>query len=269
MHHRLSGPRHRFVVPMAMLLADLDELPALDAALRWLGWNRARPLALHDADYLGGTGPIVPRLRALVDARGFTWPGGPVLLLTQCRVFGYVFNPVSFFYLHDRAGALSLVVAEVANTFGERHAYVLDVASAVRSGRHRRADARGHDVAAREHGADAPSHTYVWTDKKVFHVSPFFSLDGTYRFALDAPGQACRVRIDLTVGGVPRLRTALALQRQPLTDRAALARLLRYPFSTMRVVAGIHWEALKLRVKGAPFFSKPPYDPEAARGGTS
>jgi hypothetical protein len=255
MHHRVTGPDHRFVAPMAMLLADLDELPALDASLRWFGWNRARPLALHDADHLGGTGPIAPRLRALVEGHGHAWPGGRVLLLTQCRVFGYVFNPVSFFYLHDPAGTLSLVVAEVANTFGERHPYLLDVAASRQVAPH---------LAT---GGRAPA--YIWTDKKVFHVSPFFPLDGTYRFELGAPGETCQVRIDLTLRGVPQLRTALGLRREPLSDRAVRARLLRYPLSTMRVVVGIHWEALKLRLKGAPFFSKPPYDPEAARGGTS
>jgi hypothetical protein len=245
-HHRLAGPSHRFVATMAMLLVDLDELPALDASLRWFGWNRARPLSLHDDDYLTGTGPIGPRLRAVVEAGGARWPGGSVRLLTQCRVFGYVFNPVSFFYIDDPAGRLSVIVADVANTFGERHPYVLDLATA-------------------QPGEDG----LTWTDKKVFHVSPFFSLDGTYRFVLEDPGETCRVRIDLTVGGVPQLRTALALRRSPLTDGAVLVRLVRYPFSTMRVVAGIHWEALKLRVKGASFFGKPPYDPRAARGGMS
>jgi hypothetical protein len=124
-------------------------------------------------------------------------------------------------------------------------------------------------VAANEGAAAAPEGLQAWSEKKVFHVSPFFSLDGTYRFELGVPDETCRVRIDLTVGDAPRLKAGLSLRRRPLDDRTVLGVLARYPFNTAAVVAAIHWEALKLWWKGAPFHAKPPYDPGAARKGVA
>jgi hypothetical protein len=249
MHHRLGTPEHRFVYPVTMYLLDLDELERLDGRLRLFGRNRHRPVAFHDRDYLGpGPEPVPVKLRRLTDDAGLVWPGGPVRLLTQCRVFGYVFNPVSFYYLFDRAERVAAVVADVSNTFGERHAYVL------------RPEDAEPDAAAESPGA-------VWHDKKVFHVSPFFSLDGTYRFRFSTPGDRCTIGIDLAVDGQARIRTGLSLRREPLTDRTLVRSLVRLPFATARVVAAIHWEALKLWRKGAPFHAKPPYNPQAARKG--
>lgn len=248
-HHRLGTPEHRFTSPLAMYLLDLDELDDLDRSLRLFGRNRRRPVSFRDGDCLGsGAGPVAEKLRRLTDGEGLAWPGGPVRLLTQCRVFGYVFNPASFYYLFDRAGRLASVVADVSNTFGERHPYVL---------RPEDAEPRGGPDAAR----------LVWRDKKVFHVSPFLSLDGTYRFTFTAPGERCAVGIDLSVGGQTRIATSLSLRREPLTDTALARTLVRMPFATVRVVAGIHWQALRLWRKGAPFRTRPPYDPQAARGG--
>lgn len=252
MHHRRRAPVHRFVYPIYMHLLDLAELGDLEAGLRLFGWNRWRPVAHHDRDHLDGTPrPTVPRLRAVVEAAGEAWPGGRVLLLTHCRVFGYVFNPVSFFYCHRPDGTLALVVAEVNNTFGDRHPYVLPVRSAAR-------DADG-----------TRSVRYAWVHKKLMHVSPFFTLDGSYRFDLDVPGDRTCIRIDLTLGGQPLLNSALTLQRRELTDRALAGVLCRYPLMTAKVIGAIHWQALKLWLKGAPFHSQPPYDPELARRGAA
>jgi hypothetical protein len=249
MHHRPGPPEHRFVYPVTMYLLDLDELDRLDERLHLFGRNRRRPVSFHDADYLGsGRGPVRQKLRRLTDDAGLEWPGGPVRLLTQCRVFGYVFNPVSFYYLSDRDERLAAIVADVSNTFGERHAYVL------------RPDR------AEPSGAPGPPDL-VWHEKKVFHVSPFFSLDGTYRFTFSRPADRCIVGINLAVGGQTQIRTGLSLRRQPLTDGALARALVRLPLSTARVVAAIHWQAFRLWRKGAPFHTKPTYDPQAARGG--
>lgn len=247
-HDRRHGPRHRFHYPLYMHLVDLDELPALDRSLRLFGHNRVRPVSFRDGDHLGEPGrPVAENVRAFVEREGLAWPGGRVLLLTHCRVFGYVFNPVSFYYCHDRDDRVAAIVAEVNNTFGERHCYLLGPATEV----------------------TPPGGPRTWRDKKVFHVSPFFSLDGSYRFEMSPPGGELRVRIDLTVGDVPQFRATLALRRTPLDDRALARMLVRYPFMTAKVMAAIHWEALRLWRKGVPYWSKPRYDPEVARRGVA
>jgi DUF1365 family protein len=223
-----------------MTLLDLDELAALDRSLRLFGHDRARVLSFHERDHLAASGRGVrAELESLVRAEGLEMPGGRVELLTSCRVLGYVFNPVSFFYCYDPSGRLALVVAEVNNTFGDRHAYVLPV----------------------EGG-------YEWRRKKLMHVSPFTRPDaGTYAFALPPPGPRVEASIDLTRGGSTVVATRLSLEGRPLDDRAILSAFVRYPFQTLKVIGAIHYEALRLWSKGAPFWPRPPYDPAAARGG--
>lgn len=264
-HHRFGAPAHTFRHPTYMHLVDLDEIDDLDRRMRLFGRNRRwRPVVFRDADHLGEPGRrVAQNLRAWLAGEGVEWPGGRVLLLTHCRVFGHVFNPVSFYYCLDPQGGLQVIVAEVNNTFGERHAYLL------RAGE--QADADG-DPGALAAGGVAPAATgaggrHVWRTKKVFHVSPFFSLDGTYRFEMDLPSDRVRARIDLTVQGRTVFTATLALERRPLDDRTLAWLLFRYPLVTLRVLAAIHWEALRLWRKGAPYRPKPPYDPEAARGG--
>jgi DUF1365 family protein len=230
--HARTAPRHAFTYPTYMHLFDLDQVGRINDSFRLLGYNRRRLVGLHDADHLDGR-PLRAAVEHALVSRGHAWPGGQVLLLTHCRVAGYVFNPVSFFYCFDEAGRLATVLAEVNNTYGERHLYVLP--------------------------ADAPTH------KKEFHVSPFFGLDGTYRFGLEAPGEALRVGIDLTVGDDRRFEARLALQRKRLTDVAVAGMVARQPVVTVQVMAAIHWEAARLWWKGVPFRDKPAYAPETAR----
>lgn len=234
-HARTTVAAHAFRYRTYMHLFDLDALGQVNDRFRLLGYNRARPVALHDRDHLDGR-PLRQAIEAAVVAHGHAWPGGRVLLLTHCRVAGYVFNPVSFFYCFDPAGGLALVVAEVNNTYGERHLYLLPAASA-------------RDL----------------SEKKAFHVSPFFSLEGTYRFTVPAPGDTLDVGIDLTVGEARHFRARLQLDKKRLSDGAVLGMLLRYPVVTAQVMAAIHFEALRLWWKGVPFRDKPAYAPEAAR----
>ncbi len=248
MHDRPGPPRHRFEYPLFMWLLDAGRLDELAARLPGFGHNRRQPVAFFDADHFGAGGrPAVESLKDLLAARGVAWPGGPVWVLTHCRVLGYVFNPVSFWYCFGPDHALEAIVAEVNNTFGERHCYVVSRAGwTARAGR--------------------PA-TVQWTEKKVFHVSPFFTLDGSYRFAVGQPGRHLGLRIDLTVGGEARLRTALTLRREAISRTSVVRLLLRYPFLTARVMGSIHWQAFRLWRKGASYHSKPPYDPAAERQG--
>jgi DUF1365 family protein len=240
-HGRRGGPAHGFRYRVFMTLLDLDELPALDRELRLFGHDRWRPLAFRDDDHLAASARGVRAdLEETVRAAGHAMPEGRVQLLTNCRVLGHVFNPVSFFYCYDRDGRLAVAVAEVNNTYGDRHSYVLPVG----------------DTA------------FEWRTKKLMHVSPFFQPDaGTYRWELPPPGERIDVGIDLTRNGETALAARLSLGRRPLTDRTLASALLRYPFMTVQVIGAIHFEALRLWRKGARFFERPPYDPELARGG--
>jgi len=270
-HHRFADPSHRFIYPVFMTLVDLAELPALAADLSLFRWNRFGLLSLYDRDYFEASDtPVLEKLRRFTAAEGLPWPGGRVRLLTNCRVLGYTFNPASFFYLFDPRDHLVAVVADVSNTFGERHPYLLHAANET-TGTSRRVQDVGAEGDARGASTTTASIDEVrtWQAKKVFHVSPFFSLDGTYRFEFAPPGETCRVRIDLSVDGAPRLKAGLALRRRPLDDRHLLRVLARYPLNTVAVVVRIHWQALRLWWRGASFHTKPPYDPEAARRGVA
>ncbi len=238
-HQRRDAPVHGFRYGVFMLLLDLDELPALDARLRLFGCERPRVVSFRRRDHLGDPARSMrASIEDLLGRAGVPTPGGRIELLTHCRVAGYVFNPVSFFYCYDAAGALAAVVAEVNNTFGERHPYVLPVRDGT-----------------------------VWHEKKLMHVSPFFSMAGSYRFHLAPPGDdVVEARIDLWHGDHVALASRLSLRREPLSDGALARALVAFPFVTTKVIAAIHWQALRLWLKRAPVFTKPPYDPEAAKG---
>lgn len=232
-HERLEAPARRFRYPLFMLLLDLDELPALSQRLRLFGYERARVLSLRDRDHFDGR-PLRQAVESALRRNGIEPPGGRVAVLTLPRVLGYVFNPVSFYYCYDPLGRLAARLAEVNNTFGDRHVYA---------------------------GTDA-----AWRDKKVMHVSPFFSMAGSYTWDLPEPDEhRLDVRVDLTREGRPALRARLTLSPRPLTDRAIAAALAACPLLTAKVTAAIHWQALRLWWGGAPVHAKPEYDPESAR----
>jgi DUF1365 family protein len=240
-HRRRGRPAHGFRYSVFMTLLDLDELPALNRGLRLFGHNRPRAVSFRDEDHLDASGKGVRNaLATTIRAQGFQVPDGRVELLTHCRVLGYVFNPVSFFYCYDHDDRLALAVAEVNNTYGDRHCYVLPVADAAFESR----------------------------TKKLMHVSPFSPPHaGSYRFELPPPGPRVEVGIDLTRDGETQLSARLSLERRPLTDAALALALVRYPFMTLKVIGAIHFEALRLWWKGLRFWARPPYDTEVARGG--
>ncbi|MEO8359009.1 MAG: DUF1365 domain-containing protein [Vicinamibacteria bacterium] len=236
MHQRLARLRHGFRYPIFMPLLDLDELSTLDQTLRLFAYNRAGAMSYWDKDHLRNfTGSTRERLEGLFAAHGETLPRGRVLLLTHARIFGYAFNPVSFFYCFDEENALRFVVAEVNNTFGDTHPYLL-----------------------------ATSDADHWKTKKLLHVSPFFDMAGSYEWRLPLPGECLEARCDLYHDGALSLASRLAMKRSPLTDATIAFNLLALPFMTLRVMFGIHWQALKLWFKGARFHHAPNYDPAQA-----
>ena len=230
-HGRKGSPSHGFRYTVDYILIDAEAAPAGPALF---SRNRANAFSMRDRDHGGapGAGRGAAWVREVLDAQGLDLPG-PVLLLTQPRVLGHVFNPVSFWLCHDRGGVLRAVIAEVSNTFGDRHSYLCR-----------------HDDLRPIIGAE------TLEARKLFHVSPFLPIEGAYRFRFDITDGRIDIRIDLgTSEG--RLIATLAGERRPLTNRAILWSLLRRPFGARRVLALIYGQALVLRLKGARYRVRP------------
>lgn len=197
--------------------------------------NRGNLLSLHDRDHGGppGKGHGAAWVRAVLADHGLTIAWLKIELLTQPRVLGHVFNPVSFWLCRDGTGQLRAVIAEVTNTFGDRHCYLCH-----------------HD----DLSPIGPEDTLV--ARKVFHVSPFQDIAGEYRFRFDIGADRVGVWIDYRAGDGGVLATLVG-RRVPLTNRGILAACLRRPFGSRRVLALIHWQALKLFVKGVRYRTRP------------
>lgn len=243
-HARRVPEDHVFRNGVCFYVLDLDELPELDKRLRLFAHNRPNLVTFHDRDHLGDPGSSIrDNVERFLADHDIDLAGGRIQLLTNLRVAGYIFNPVSFFYCYSAAGQLECVVAEVQNTFGERWPYLL----------------RAADGAAR--------HAVLVDTPKRLHVSPFFCMNQRYTFALSEPGKDVYARIDVAEDGVRVFAAVLAGSRHELTN-ASLARMqLRYPLMPAQVGAAIHWQAFRLFLKGLPFHSKPepPAGAETAR----
>ena len=237
-HRRHAPHAHAFGYRIALLFLDLEEVERAFAG-RWLWSARRRNVAeFRRSDYLGDPAvPLADAVRARVRAATGAAPRGPIRLLTHLRYFGHCFNPVSFYYCYGADGrTLEAIVAEITNTpWKERHSYVLPVAGATR-----RAGA------------------YAWAFPKAFHVPPFLPLHLDYAWRFTAPGAALRVHMDVLRAGAREFDATLVLERRELGG-AALARVLwRYPAQTLRVVAAIHWQALRLWLRRNPVYDHPP-----------
>jgi DUF1365 family protein len=241
-HRRHTPVEHSFDYRHAMVLLDLDELPGLFDRHPLFSARRPALARFRREDYLGDPQrPLADCVRDLVQERTGERPAGPVRLLTTLRQFGHSFNPVSFFYCLAPDGVrVDAVVAHVTNTpWGERHAYVLE-----REG-----------AAAPHKGAQAVMRD---TMDKAFHVSPFIGMDGTYDWRVTEPGQRLSVHIDERgEDDEPVFDATLTLERRELTRAQMTRMLLRFPATSLRVVALIYWNALRLKLKGAPYFRHP------------
>jgi DUF1365 family protein len=232
-HQRHHPKPHRLEYRVFSLLLDLDELDRLDAGLRLFSHNRFNLLSLWDRDHgEGDGGDLKQHVRRHLRQAGIEGADGAVRLLCYPRVLGYVFNPLSVFYCHDRQDRLRAVIYEVNNTHGERHSYVLAV------------DPGQTPV---RHACD-----------KVFFVSPFMPMDCRYRFHLNRPARRLHLFIRETHRERPILDAWFSGGRRDLSDRNLMLATLRVPLLTLKVVLGIHWEALKLWRKGFSVFKHPP-----------
>ena len=234
-HRRLDRAAYRFAYKVFSVFVDVDELPVLHRRLRLFSHNRFNLFSLHDRDHGGRDGaPLRPWVETLLKSRGIDLQGGTIHLLCFPRVLGYVFNPMSVWYCRHRDGSLRAVVCEVRNTFGEMHHYVLAP------------KARG-----------AMDWRVEYRARKVFHVSPFIAPEAEYCFRFQEPAERVRVYINELVDGKSLLQAAVGGSRQPLTDATLLCMFVRLPFMTLKIIAAIHWQALKIWRKGARFHRMP------------
>ena len=239
MHRRLRPARNEFSYPVFSLGLPLSRIAELPQA--GIAHNRRAIVSFFDRDHgpCDGT-PLEPWMRSLLAAEGIE-ADGEIVLYAFPRVLGYVFNPVSFWLCHDRAGAVRAVLCEVCNTFGERHNYLL------------------------AHPDQRPLVSgETLSSRKVFHVSPFCDVRGAYRFRFHFGGERWLARIDYhdDQGCSPAddtvlLQTSVSGTRVPLSPAALRGILWRYRWFTLGVIARIHWQALRLFAKRVPFFSKP------------
>ncbi|MDO6387447.1 DUF1365 domain-containing protein [Uliginosibacterium sp. 31-12] len=234
MHERFAPVTNRFSYAMFTVCLPLSRLE--DVASPLLGIERLRLFSFYRRDHGARDGsPLLPWLRAILQRKGLAEVcDGEVMLQTMPRLFGFVFNPVSFWYCLDREGRVRAVLAEVSNTFGERHNYLI----AHEDQREIRA---GDELRAR----------------KVFHVSPFYPVRGEYRFRFHTAGQHLAVVIDYFDGGLLQLATRVSGRLQPLSAANLFKAWLRCPLLTLGVVARINLQALRLLARRVTFFRKP------------
>ena len=244
MHQRLKPFGHRFTYSVFSLLVDVDRLDELDRASRLLAVNRRGLVSFKESDHVEREGETLRQFadRLLAQA-GLEQPAARVLLLAYPRILGYVFNPISVYFVYDDAGELLALIYAVRNTFGERHSYVAPVLP----------------------GEASPAGIRQ-TRAKLFHVSPFVGMDARYDFRVLPPGKVVRLRIHESEEGTPLLAATFIGDARPLTDASLATCLMRFPFMTLKVMAGIHWEALKLWLKGARFHRSPPPPASASFG---
>lgn len=232
MHRRLHPRRHQFSYSAFWLLLDFDEFDELSSSLKWFSYNRPNLFSLYDSDHGDGSAtPLRTQIKRQVAEAGIDLAGGRIQLLCIPRTFGYCFNPLSIFFCHRANGTLAAVVYQVHNTFAQRHSYIIPVGD-VGEALHQRC-------------------------RKHFYVSPFMDMDLRYDFRIIGPDERIVVGICASRCGKPVLSAVLAGTREPLTDRNLVRVCMKMPAITLKVIAAIHWEALKLWVKRIGFRRRP------------
>jgi DUF1365 family protein len=234
-HRRMTPVVHEFSYRLFMMYLDLEELETVFDG-RWFWSTRRATLARFRREHhLGDPDrPLADCVRDHVEAESGKRPEGPIRLLTHLQYFGYCFNPVSFYYCHDRDDTqVEAIVAEVNNTpWGERHCYVLKDDGG--RGRHQR-----------------------FAPVKRMHVSPFMPMDVDYDWRFRAPDERLTVHMENYRSGDKVFDATLDLQRQEIGAGSLASALATYPLMTGKVTAAIHWQALKLWLKGSPVYDHP------------
>ncbi len=235
MHARLTPFRHQFAYKVFSLFVDLSEVADLGRRSRLFSYNSWNLFSFHDRDFGPRDGSALrPWLDRHLAATGIDLEGGSVRILCFPRVLGYVFNPLTVWYCYDPGENLVAVLYDVSNTFGQAHAYLLPVAPEQRTG------PAVHQRCAKQ-----------------FHVSPFMEMDATYRFQLTKPDQNLALRVDQEDHAGRSFIAAHVARRAPLRDAVLLRAFLSHPLLNLKIIGGIHWQALRLWLKGARLRRRP------------
>jgi DUF1365 family protein len=235
MHARLKPMGHRFSYRVMSLLIDLDRLDEADRCSPLFGVNRAALYSFHEADHGRRDGASLrAHVQGCAAEHGIDLTGGKVLLLCYPRLLGFTFNPLSVYFCHRAGGELALIIYEVRNTFGDIHSYVLPV----------------------KPGEASPAGIRQQQDKQ-FYVSPFVEMAMRYHFRILPPAETVRLRILETDRDGPLLAATFGGRRRALTTTALLCSFVTLPLVTLKIVAAIHWEALRLWLKGVRLVPRP------------
>jgi DUF1365 family protein len=235
-HRRFAPKSHEFSYPVYMAFLDIDEVAELMKVSRFTSYNRWNWTSYDERDHFGDPGkPLRQRLKEDAVREGLQLPDGKIFLLTHMRYLGYVFNPVSFYYCYDEAGKLEMILSEVNNTFGETHNYWL---------------------AAANERPNAAAKRYI--SAKAMHVSPFQPMNLEYDWIFTAPEERLVTHMNTLANGKSNFDATLQLKRRPWEAQELLKILVSYPMITLKVIAAIHWQALRLWMKRVPVFTHRP-----------
>lgn len=232
-HRRTRPKKHKLKYGAFYLLLDLDELDRMHRKLRWFSYNSFNVFSFQDRDHgPGANAPLRPWVEHHLEKADVDFKGGIIKVLCLPRILGYVFNPITVYYCYHREGWLQAVIYEVSNTFGQRHSYLFTL----------------------EHNSAEP---FKHSCAKRFYVSPFLDVAGHYEFSVKSPEQELYLHIRQADQDGTLLDAWINGTKSHVTDRNLLLCLVRFPLLTLKVIGGIHWEALKIWRKGVQTVERP------------
>jgi uncharacterized protein len=234
-HRRFSPKTNNFEYPLFMAFLDVDTIPETMERVRFGGYNRFNWASYHEQDFFGDA-KLGIRERVTRDAaeQGIELPQGRMYMLTHLRYLGYCFNPATFYFCYSEDGGAPRILTEVNNTFSEHRNYWLGPQNALPA-----------------------ENSFKFRCAKDFHVSPFMGMDLEYDFTFTQPAEKLVAHVNVLRGGEAFFDATLALDRYAWTSANLTRTLAQYPFVTGKVIAAIHWQALRLLVKGVPVFTHP------------
>jgi DUF1365 family protein len=232
MHHRLTPKEHKFSYKFFSFYLDLDEIDQLTKNIHFLSRNRFNVYAFFDQDHIEKGGKsIKENILVYLNEQGIDLKGGRIMVLTYLRTFGYVFNPVTFYYCFDKENNPVCVIPEIGNTFGELKPFLI----------------------CKDHLKD---NTFRERQDKFYYISPFSKLDDQLDFKLTIPNDRCNICIDTSRNGKKQILTTMMGNRQELTNSNLFWLTLKFPFITLKVITLIHWHAFLLWIKKIPYEEK-------------